>query len=49
MEIKIAQEGVAQTSFATKGRLDTSTALQLKEFAGRLYDKVARAHQAAQN
>lgn len=49
MEIKIAQEGVAQTSFAAKGRLDANTTLQPKEYAGMLYDKVARAHHSVQN
>lgn len=49
MEIKIAQEGVAQTSFAIKGRLNTNTTPQPKEFAGRLYGKETRAHQTVQN
>ena len=49
VEIKIAQEGVAQTSFAIKGHLNTNTTLQPKEFAGMLYDKEIRAHQTVQN
>ena len=38
MEIKVTQEGT-QTSFAIVGRLDTNTAPQLEEFAGKLYEQ----------
>ena len=38
MEIKVTQEGT-QTSFAIVGRLDTNTAPQLEDFAGKLYEQ----------
>lgn len=44
MEIKIEQEGVAQTSFSIDDRLGANTTPQLKEFWGRLFDKETRTY-----